>query len=607
MPTQGALQSHNPIDSLYKRLGETDIRLFTVSVHDRSTVSLELRTYLRTAAPKYDAISYTWGDDTSTTSVLCNGESLKIRTNLFNALPFIYDSRPEPRTRPLWVDAICLNQDDNLEKAIHVPRMGEVYENATRTLIWLGEAADNSDLAMDNVESLTQKLLNVKNPKSLSVHQRLANYDLPPPNDQKWEALKVLQLRPWVFRLWTLQEIVLSEEAVLLCGCKSVPWNALVALHQAAIQAELHTMVKAEADPDTPYKQSQILISHVDFLRKYRKNKSVITVPTLLTLSADRGYSLPVDRVWALLGLLNETYQRYIRDAKLVDYSEAAISNYHETFLSIVKFHIKHDTSLAMQIIEDNVRIARNPSLPSWCPDWHTDRGGIPLARWPEALAGIPGSQFRRIEPFMHVSEDSSLELCGLIVDVIEYVTTSAGQDLLDLESYPWLTQCLKIINSTTFVPYKVYPTSAAIPTTPTTFEDGSPISQARQRYKRAEEVLKYVLYPPGTLLEASPRTILRCNGRKFFRTKASRLGIGPANLEEGDLLCAMYGARTLWALRPCKSPDKARGLPASKLSRQEINEQDFELLGSAYTPSLLKGEAWEGTSCESMRRFKLR
>ncbi|KAF4625963.1 hypothetical protein G7Y89_g12201 [Cudoniella acicularis] len=578
------------MSSLYERLGGTDLRLLTVSVHDGATTSLELRTYPRTSAPEYDAVSYTWGADISTTSVMCNRVPLEIRTNLFRALPFIHDIRPEPRTRPLWIDAICLNQNNSDEKAIHVPHMNEIYENASRTLVWLGEAAHNSDLAMDNMESLTQKLLTVKNPSSLSIQQRLTNYDLPLLNDQKWEALKVLQLRPWFYRLWTLQEIVLSKEAILLCGRKSISWDALVALHQAAMQAELHIMVKAEADPEPPYKNAQVVIHHVEFLRKH---SNIMTLPELLMLSADRGYSVPVDRVWALLGLLNKGYQQSIRDAELVDYSEAAISKYHETFLSIVKFHIKHDRALAMRIIENNLRTVCNPLLPSWCPDWHTDRGGIPLARWPEALAGIPGGEFRRIEPFMQVKEDSSLELCGLMVDVIDCVTKSAGQGLLDLESYPWLTECLEIIKSTAFVPYDVYPTSAAIPAIPTTLAGGSPIHELRQKYMRAEEVLKYVLYPPGTLLKTSPRTILRCNGRKFFRTKAGRLGIGPANLEKNDLLCSMYGARTLWALRPREPSEKARGQQVGEFSRPDTKEQEFELLGSAYTASLLKGEAW--------------
>lgn len=78
---------------------------------------------------------------------------------------------------------------------------------------------------MDIVKSLTQKLLAVKDPSSLSVRQRLINYGLPLPNDQIREALKVLQLIPWFFRLWTLQEVVLSKEAVSLCGRKSTSWE----------------------------------------------------------------------------------------------------------------------------------------------------------------------------------------------------------------------------------------------------------------------------------------------------------------------------------------------------------------------------------------------
>ncbi|MCJ1282264.1 hypothetical protein MMC26_001587 [Xylographa opegraphella] len=592
------------MNALYERLSETDIRLLTVSVHEGAVASLELHTYPRSAAPEYDAVSYAWGDDASTTSVMCNGAPLAIRTSLFTALPFIHGSRPEPRTRPLWIDAVCLNQRDRREKAIHVSCMGEVYENATRTLVWLGEADDSSDLAMDNMESLTQKLLAVKDPNSLTVRQRLANYGLPPPDDPKWEALKSLQQRPWLFRLWTLQEIVLAKDAVLLCGCKSTSWDAVVALHRAAIQAELHIMVKADAERETPYKQAQIFITHVDFLRQHR---GILTLCELLTLSVDRGYSVPVDRVWALLGLLNKNYQQHIRNARLVDYSDAAIAHYHETFLRITTFHIQRDPVLAMRIIEDNLRTARHPSLPSWCPDWHTDRGDMPLSRWPEARAGIPGGHSRRLEAYMRVTADSpspssssSLELCGLEVDIVERVTASPGARMLDLDSYPWLSECLRIIHSTPFVPHGVYPATATglIPASPTAAVDGSPIHPRRQKYTRAEELLKYVLYPPGTMLVSSPRTILRCNGRTFFATRAGRLGIGPAGLRADDRLCAMYGARTLWALRPLEGA--VERCPGAR-------ESAFELLGSAYTPSLLKGEAWAGKSCEAMRRFTLR
>ena len=76
--------------------------------------------------------------------------------------------------------------------------------------------------------------------------------------------------------------------------------------------------------------------------------------------------------------MLDKKYQEKVLDAKLVDYSEA-ISKYHGTFLSIAKFHIKYDTFLAMQIVKENWQTAHNSLLPFWCPEWHTEKGSIPL------------------------------------------------------------------------------------------------------------------------------------------------------------------------------------------------------------------------------------
>lgn len=593
-------QTCDAMSSLYEHLEENSLRLLTISEHNGTTAILKIQTYPRISAPRYEAVSYTWGDDPSTATVMCNGMPLEIQTNLFRALPFfilrafpsVFESRPtsNPRTRPLWIDAICLNQNDREEKAVHVPHMSDIYKNASRTLVWLGEAAQNSDLAMDNIQQLTHKLSMVKNPSSLSVVQKLANYNMPPHSDPVWEAIRQLQLRPWFYRLWTLQEIVLSKKAVLWCGRKVISWDALFALHEAASQAELIGMVHARRELEPPFRHSFNMIGHVDILRKLEKIGSSLDLSKVLTLSGNRSYSVPVDRVWALLGLLDERYQQNIRDAGLIDYSEAAMSNYHETFLNLARFQIKHDTCVAMRIIEDNSRTVRNPMLPSWCPDWHADKGEPSLALFVGAFAGTPGGQSRRIDPFMYVNDDASLELCGLIADVIDCVTKSVGDVVLSIKSYPWLIECLDIIKSTSFGPFDVDPTQAAIPAIPTAWSTSVSIPEQQQEYMRAKEVLMEVLYPPSTPLKEFSRNLGRCDGRRFFRTKAGRFGIGPADLAENDFLCSMYGARALWGLRPL-----------------DAEKQEFEFLGCAYTPSLLKGEAWAGTSCEEMRRFKLR
>ncbi|KAI4957284.1 hypothetical protein J4E86_005758 [Alternaria arbusti] len=83
----------------------------------------------------YEAISYVWGDPNDTVEVQCDGLRVPITISLADALRnFRHTSEP----RVLWADALCINQKDDQEKGHQVKRMGEVYANAKRTLVWLG-------------------------------------------------------------------------------------------------------------------------------------------------------------------------------------------------------------------------------------------------------------------------------------------------------------------------------------------------------------------------------------------------------------------------------------------------------------------------------------
>lgn len=83
----------------------------------------------------YEALSYTWGDSAHRVEVQVNGQPLPVTRNLGAALCAL---RLPSRVRHVWVDAICINQDDIRERAMQVAEMGHVYRNATRVLIWLG-------------------------------------------------------------------------------------------------------------------------------------------------------------------------------------------------------------------------------------------------------------------------------------------------------------------------------------------------------------------------------------------------------------------------------------------------------------------------------------
>lgn len=72
----------------------------------------------------YSALSYCWGDPTITTPITLNGQPYPVTTNLEQALRYI---RLEHECRPLWIDALCINQSDLSERSHQVRRMREIY------------------------------------------------------------------------------------------------------------------------------------------------------------------------------------------------------------------------------------------------------------------------------------------------------------------------------------------------------------------------------------------------------------------------------------------------------------------------------------------------
>ncbi|KAF2423735.1 heterokaryon incompatibility, partial [Tothia fuscella] len=85
---------------------------------------------------EYDALSYTWGTEDKTETILCNGVELPITANLFQALRMLRPSAKERRY--LWVDAICINQADESEKSDQVWNMLHIYQTARKVMAWLG-------------------------------------------------------------------------------------------------------------------------------------------------------------------------------------------------------------------------------------------------------------------------------------------------------------------------------------------------------------------------------------------------------------------------------------------------------------------------------------
>jgi hypothetical protein len=128
-------------------------------------IELHLQTRKRSDDKFYEAVSYTWGKDETTSNLLVHDDNfaavhlhgqnicvrmsryyhlrdhanatIKVRSNVASMLHYL---RYKWLPRYLWIDAMCINQNDMVEKGRQVSQMGDIYRKSGRTLIWLGSS-----------------------------------------------------------------------------------------------------------------------------------------------------------------------------------------------------------------------------------------------------------------------------------------------------------------------------------------------------------------------------------------------------------------------------------------------------------------------------------
>ncbi|KAM0162373.1 hypothetical protein ACHAQE_003816 [Botrytis cinerea] len=157
------------------------------------------------SSPDFEALSYVWGSTTPAKTITLGDRLVTIGPNLDNALRNL---RLLAAPRILWVDALCINQDDLDERASQVALMRRVYSDASTVLIWLGPEADGSEEAMRSVERFDKEYWQT--------------YDF------QAQFMEIL-FRPWFTRIWTVQEFAMAKHSVVdgriknpLFGCGNV-------------------------------------------------------------------------------------------------------------------------------------------------------------------------------------------------------------------------------------------------------------------------------------------------------------------------------------------------------------------------------------------------
>jgi hypothetical protein len=94
---------------------------------------------------EYEALSYTWGSPDVMKAISIDGQTCSVRENLWLAL---YHLRLKNTSRVLWIDALCIDQNDARERNHQVAQMDKVFKHAKRVLVWLGLAGTLDKVAL---------------------------------------------------------------------------------------------------------------------------------------------------------------------------------------------------------------------------------------------------------------------------------------------------------------------------------------------------------------------------------------------------------------------------------------------------------------------------
>jgi hypothetical protein len=166
---------------------DDSIRLLRLMPHkDRNAeIHCELVEYVleeSSGTHLYEALSYVWGNPKEPLPIFIHGSRFEVTSNLHTALTHL---RNHSLDRTLWIDAICIDQENPVEKAHQIQFMAMVYSQAYRVLVWLGKGASDSDLVFKEIQNE-----NAKRSTSALDDKRL-----------QAAGLALLQ-RPWFRRIW---------------------------------------------------------------------------------------------------------------------------------------------------------------------------------------------------------------------------------------------------------------------------------------------------------------------------------------------------------------------------------------------------------------------
>ncbi|RKL09596.1 hypothetical protein BFJ68_g9020 [Fusarium oxysporum] len=254
--------------------------------------------YLNDIIP-YEALSYSWGSQSTPHEIIVDEKTLSITESLYEAL---WHLRRPDEDRMLWVDALCIDQNNIKERGHQVNRMGEIYGKADKVIIWLGYLSGNAaklksaiTLFEDRVENLPgiPRKWPREDPRWKSRWKQVEADLGPSCHDELVDGLQSFMEKPWFSRVWILQEVANAKRTTVKCNLGEIPGKifALIPIvMDVTVTEQCQAVLDIMPDPSKPSTSRKQDRNLCNLLWKFRGCKATD----------------PRDRIYALIGMASD-------------------------------------------------------------------------------------------------------------------------------------------------------------------------------------------------------------------------------------------------------------------------------------------------------------
>lgn len=183
-----------------------------------SSDAMKIRTLVISLDERHErpfcALSYSWGGHYMLRRVIsANGQAYFVSVTVFNALRALRHVRD---VRRIWIDFICINQRDEIEKQHQLYLMGSIYSMADTVFVWLGNSTADTEQAFDFIREVAE-----------IAEERVS--ELRPRTESQLKAVQKLLLHRWWSRVWIVPEVTRGNRVIVRCGQFQLPWEILSA------------------------------------------------------------------------------------------------------------------------------------------------------------------------------------------------------------------------------------------------------------------------------------------------------------------------------------------------------------------------------------------